>query len=324
MKKTLIVAIALLAVSVLALGAAAAEPAGELVVYSASGPEITGPILDLFNEKYPNINVVRVHAGTPELFSRLRAEIGNPAADVMFGGDPLTYDREADIFAPYDHPEKANFQTYDPNNIWQPFTIFVQPIVVNTRLVAVEDYPTSVQELLEKGELWKIHGGIALAAPHTSSTGWTIASGIAAAYGWDFVRDLVPYLSVTNGSDAMFNAVKDGELAIGWINEDLGVQWEQAGVSVKIIYPEDVATMQMDAYGLVKGGPNPEMAEIFMEFLGSKEVHEIAANIVNRRSVRTDVEPPGALPELEGLNLFYASEPRDVVTDKFNQLIDAQ
>lgn len=324
MRKNMFTIAVLVTVIMSSFAVNASELAGDLVVYSASGPEITGPIVDLFNQKYPNINVVKVHAGTPELFSRLRAEKGNPAADVMFGGDPLTYDREADLFAPFEHPEKASFQTHDPNNIWQPFTIFVQPLIVNTKLVSPENYPSTVKEVLENGHLWKENGGIALAAPNTSSTGWTIVSGIATRYGWDFVKGLVPYLSVTHGSDAMFNAVKDGELPIGWINEDLGIQWEKAGVSVKLIYPDDVATMQMDAFALVKNGPNPEIAKSFVEFLGSKEVHEIARDVVSRRSVRSDVEPPGSLPELEGLNLFYASEPRDVVTSKFNQLLEAK
>jgi len=319
--KRLLVIVLTLAMVVFAAAAVAAQPSGKIVVYSASGPEITDPIIELFNKAHPEIEVVKIHAGTPELFSRLRAEANNPAADVMFGGDPLTYDRERDLFEPFDHPEKANFQTYDPYNIWQPFTIFVQPLMVNTKLVAPEYYPTTVKEVLANAEYFKSLGGIALSAPNTSSTGWTIVSGIATAHGWDFIAQLAPYLSVTNGSDAMFSAVRDGELPIGWINEDLGVQWEKAGADVKLIYPTDVATIQMDAYGLVKNGPNPEAAKVFMEFLGSKEVHEIAAEIVKRRSVRVDVAPPGDLPPLEGLNLYYASEPRDVVTDKFNQLI---
>ena len=321
MKKTLIIALTLLAVGLLSIGVNAG-PSGEIFVYSASGPEITGPIIELFNKTYPDIKVVKIHAGTPELFSRIRAEKGNPAADVMFGGDPLLYDREADLFEAFVHPERENFATLDPNNIWNPFTIFVQPLIVNTNLVKPEDYPETVLEVLENGPKWKANGGIALAAPNTSSTGWTIVSGIATAHGWDFIEKLMPYVSVTNGSDAMFNAVKDGELPIGWINEDLGYQWGSAGIGVKLIYPSDVVTIQMDAYGLVKNGPNPKLAKIFLEFLGTKQVHEVASQIVKRRSVRNDVEPPGGLPELEGLNLYYASEPRDVVTDRFNAIID--
>ena len=190
--KKLMAILAALVIMVSAVGTGAAQPTGKIVVYSASGPEIADPIIDLFNERYPNIEVTKVHAGTPELFSRLRAEANNPAADVMFGGDPLTYDREADLFTPFDHPEKANFQTYDPYDIWQPFTIFVQPLMVNTSMVTPENYPATVQDVLENAQYFKDLGGIALAAPNTSSTGWTIVGG-ATAHGWEFIADLVPY-----------------------------------------------------------------------------------------------------------------------------------
>ena len=118
----------------------------------------------------------------------------------------------------------------------------------------------------------------------------------------------------------MFSAVRDGELPIGWINEDLGVQWEQAGANVKLIYPTDVSTIQMDAYGLVKNGPNPEAAKLFMEFLGSKEVHEIAAQIVS--AVRSALTWNRLVISRTGrLEPVLCLRTTDVVTDRFNQLL---
>jgi len=76
----------------------------------------------------------------------------------------------------------------------------------------------------------------------------------------------------------------------------------------------------MDAFGLVKNGPNPAAAKSLMEFLGTREAHTIAATIIKRRSARRDVAPPGELPVLGDLKLCYASEPRDVVTAKFEAL----
>jgi len=321
MKKGLMIILIILLVGLLSTFVGnCAEAKGEIVVYSASGPEITNPIYELFNAKYPGIKFVTVYAGTPELFARFAAEKDNPAADVIFGGPPIIYDKEADLFEPYVHPEREYFATYDPNNIWQPYTTFCQPLMLNKKLIKPEEYPKTVKEVLDNGKKWLDRGGIALADPDKSSTGWTIVSGITSAYDWNFIENLLPYCKVTPGSDAMFSAIKDGEACIGWINEDLGVKWVNEGLPVELIYPIDVVTIQMDCYGLVKNGPNPELAKLFVNFLGSKEAHIITANIVKRRSVRKDVKPPGDLPVLGDLKLFYASEPREIVVAKFSAL----
>jgi len=320
-KKSLLIIFVVLIIALLISVNTTSAYESKLFVYSASGQEITGPIFELFNVKHPDIEIVSIHAGTPELFARLNAEQNNPAADVMFGGSPLLYDSSANLFKPYDHPDTKSFVTSDPNSIWHPFTIFAQPIMLNTEMVNESDYPATVKELLANGKKWKEMGGIALADPSKSSTGWTIISGVATAYGWDFIKDLLSYCVITPGSDPMFTAIKDGEAPIGWINEDLGVKWELEGLPVKLIYPEDAITVQMDAYGIVKNGPNPVAAEKFVNFLGTQEVHILVANIIKRRSARTDVNPPGELPKMGDLKLFYASEPREVVVDKFNALM---
>jgi iron(III) transport system substrate-binding protein len=94
-------------------------------------------------------------------------------------------------------------------------------------------------------------------------------------YKWDFIEKLLPYCKITPGSDPVFAAVKDGECPIGWVNE---------GAPVALIYPKDVVTIQMDAFGLVNNGPNPAAVKSLMEFLGTKEAHTIAATIIKRRS----------------------------------------
>lgn len=298
------------------------EPSGKIVVYSASGPEITEPLYELFQSKYSGIQVTFVYGKTPELFARLQAEKSRPAADVMFGGAPITYDQERDLFEPYVHPERANFVISDPNNIWQPFSIFAQPLMYNTNIVKEEDQVDTIIKLVANGEKWVKLGGIALADPSKSSTGWTIVSGITSAYSWNFIRELLKYATVTPGSDAMFSAIKDGEVPVGWINEDLGIKWELAGLPVKIVYPKDVCTVQVDAYGLVKGAPHSDLAKIFLNFLGTKEAHELVSSIIKRRSVRKDVAPPGELPPLGELNLYTQSESREVVISKFNKILE--
>jgi iron(III) transport system substrate-binding protein len=290
---------------------------GTVTVYTPSGPEITDPIFDAFKQKYPGVNVQIVKAGSGEIFSRLEAEKGNPAADIMFGGDTVSYDSYSDLFASYESSEDGAMITNDPTHKWHPFTIMCQPIMVNTGMLKPADYPKTAKELSDPK--WK-KGGIALSNPNQSGTGYTIVSGLVNAYGWDFVKVLLTNCVITSSSDAMFKAVKDGEVPVGFINEDLGVKWEQQGLPVKLIYEPDAVTVQMDALGLVKGCPHPELGKALIDFICSKEAHEIAVEKIQRRSARKDVDPPASLPKLGDLKLFTASEPRDVVSAKFDAL----
>ncbi|GAK55038.1 LysR substrate-binding protein [Candidatus Vecturithrix granuli] len=290
---------------------------GTVVVYAPHGPEITDPIIEKFKAQYPDIEVQLIKAGTGELLARIRAEKGNPAADVMWGGSTILFDSEADLFAVYQSPEDQAMLKSDPNHKWHPFAILCQPILVNTNLLKEDEYPKMVKDLNDP----KWQDKIALADPNKSGTGFTIVSGISGAYGWDFVQEFVQYCRIAPGSDAMFKAIKDGEVPVGFINEDLGIKWEEEGLPVKMIYAPDVVTVQMDAIALVDGGPHPELGKVFLDFICSKEVHEIARDTIKRRSARKDVEPPEGLPALGDLKLYPETEPRDVVNAKFTKIL---
>ncbi len=293
-------------------------PKGVVNVYSPHGPEITDPIFDAFNEKYPDIRVERIKAGTGELLSRIEAEKKNPSADIMWGGDTTSFDSYEELFEAYESPEDAYMQNTDPAKKWHPFAILCQPILVNTNLLSEDQYPTTVQELVDLK--WE-KPAIALSDPNKSGTGYTIVSGLVNAYGWDFIEEMLKNCVVLPGSDAMFKAVRDGEVPAGFINEDLGAKWEQEGLPVKMIYATDAVTVQMDALALVKNGPNPELSKLVIDFICSAEAHKIAVETISRRSARKDVDPPAVLPKLGELNLFTANEPRQIVNAKFDALL---
>ena len=70
---------------------AAAEKApedysGTVVVYSPHDADPLNAGVNLFMEKYPNVKVEVVAAGTGELCNRIAAESANPIADVLWGG----------------------------------------------------------------------------------------------------------------------------------------------------------------------------------------------------------------------------------------------
>lgn len=113
--------------------------AGELVVYTAHGEATSAPILDAFAKENPDVKVTVVRGGTGELIERLRAEGGNSSADVMWGGPTQTFEENAALFQSFESKSDADMVTNDPNRIWHPFTVLLQPLVVSTK--RVEAYP---------------------------------------------------------------------------------------------------------------------------------------------------------------------------------------
>ncbi len=95
---------------------------------------------------------------------------------------------------------------------------------------------------------------------------------------------------------------------------------EGQGLPIEIVYPSDAVTGQIDAQAIVKGAQHLDEAKAFIDFLGSKEAHEIVRDATVRRSARKDVTPPAALPDLATLNIVSAVDPRPVVVARFQEL----
>jgi iron(III) transport system substrate-binding protein len=306
------------AVLSLALGSTAQAQSGNIVLYTSHAADTTGPVLDLMKQKLPNLNVTLVRAGTGEILQRLKAESGNPAADIMWGGASQFFENNADLFQPFASTESANFIVADPGNIWHAMNIIAIVVAVNTRKVPLGETPTTTAQAIDAK--YTAMGGIALPDPAKSSTGYTVTSALAAAHGWDFVGRIAKGARVLPSSGAAANAARDGETAMCWVNEDVTAKWEKEGIAIKSVYPADGVPTVVDAQAMVKGAKNLDNAKAVMSFLNTKETHEVLRDKVNRRSARKDVTPPPGLPELGSLKLIFAVEPGSVVNARFENL----
>lgn len=292
--------------------------AGELVVYTAHGETTSTPILEAFAKAHPDVKVTVVRGGTGEIVERIRAEAGNASADVMWGGPTQTFEENAALFQAYQSPSDADMVTVDPNHIWHPFTVLLQPLIVSTKRVDAASMPKTQKDLLSPD--FAKAGGLIIPDPAKSGTGYTILSALAGDFGWDFIGKLAKSARIAPGSDDAFNAVRDGEAAVGWINEDLGAKWKAQGLPIAIVYPTDAVTGQIDAQAIVKGAQHLTEAKSFIDFLGTKPVHEIVRDATVRRSARKDTPPPAALPDLASLNIVSAMDPRAVVVARFQEV----
>jgi iron(III) transport system substrate-binding protein len=302
----------------LAMATGVQAQSGNLVLYTSHAADTTGPVLDLMKQRLPNLNVTLVRAGTGEILQRLKAEAGNPAADVMWGGASQLFDNNADLFQPFTSATGGDFFVSDPANLWHPMNIIAIVVAVNTKKVPAAEIPNTTAQAIDAR--FTAMGGIALPDPSKSSTGYIVTSALAAAHGWDFVGRIARTARVLPSSGAAANAARDGETAMCWVNEDVTAKWEKEGIAIKSVYPQDGVPTVVDAQAVVKGAKNLENARAFMTFLNTKEVHEVLRDKVNRRSARKDVTPPPGLPELGNLKLIFAVEPASVVNARFESL----
>jgi iron(III) transport system substrate-binding protein len=306
--------------------AAAGAPgeSGNVVLYAVHGPELVEPILEQFSAQYPDIQVDIVYgSGTGEIISRVQAEAANPLGDVMWGGATEWYEANAGLFAPIELENDAATLVQDPNHVWHAADLLFQTIAVNTDLLTPEEYPSTFQELADPK--WAEKGGIALANPRASGTGYSLVTTMVELYGWDFVREMMANAIITEGSTPMINMVKDGEVPVAFINEDIGAKWMAEGVPIQIIYPTDGVSNQVGAAALIKGGPNPEPSATLLNFILSQDAQQILSEVVQRRPARTDVSPVEGLAPADTLQLvrpdpIWLANDKETILNEFDAI----
>ena len=251
---------------------------GELQLYSTMTEADLEAVITCFNEKYPNIEVIVTNGSAGELTTRMRGEIGNPQADVMWGGlADSDGDAYADIFeswvSEYDAQNMPGYTS--PNGLYSMEHLSTVVFIVNEELesqlgLKIESY----EDLLNPA----LKGKIATADPNSSSSAWNNLSNIMAVYGagtdasWNYIEQLMPNLVILKSSSGVFKNTQAGEYVVGLTYEDGAVGLVRDGATnVRLQYPTNGTSASCFGSALVKGGPNPEHGKLFIDFVCSAE-----------------------------------------------------
>ena len=108
-------------------------------------------------------------------------------------------------------------------------------------------------------------------------------------------------MKVLNRSSLVFQGVGNGEYPLGISLEYAGPMWAEGGAPVKVIYPADGTIAAMEGVAIVKGGPNTETRQGFVDYINRKDVREMILKATFRRPTRSDVDLaklPGDMPPL--------------------------
>lgn len=311
----------ILALTAVLLSGSALAQEGSVVVYNPAG-DAGELIIDGFQAKYPGVSVSTINAGVGELFTRMSAEKNNPQGDIILCASSEAFMANPDLFASYESTEIANFSAdvIGPDNTYYGCSMPLQAFIVNTNLLAEDEYPTSWEDLSDP----RFAGKLVLANPSLSGSAYAQLAQILQLYGWDVAEGIMANARFTTSSQSVFQDVGRGEIEIGVTGEaNIGPMVDE-GYPVTAVYPTDGTGLRFDASAIIDGARNLDNAKLFLDYANSAEAHELLVS-TNRRSVRADIAAPdGLAPTSEIVTFTYdadaAAENRDEALAHWEEL----
>ncbi len=307
-----------------------------VVVYTSVDQIYAEPIFNEF-EKSSGIKVQAVYdveaAKTTGLVNRLIAEKNNPQADVFWNGEfaQTILLKQEGILTPYRSPSAQDIpeNLIDAEGYWAGAGGRCRVILVNTELMAAEDYPDSIFDFLnEKYPADKV--GIAYPLFGTTATqAAAMYAYLGPEEGKSFFSELKDRgVQVVDGNSVVRDMVADGRLMMGLTDTDDAVGALEKGKPVKMIFPDQdkMGTLIIPyTTGLVAGGPHPEAGQKLIDYLLSPEVEKEVFNAgfsqvtVRALGIESEYLPSLGVKGME-VNLTQAYEQLDLVSKELREI----
>lgn len=295
------------------------EASGNLVIYTARDQTVVDKVVEMFNEKYPDVQVDVLTMGAQQILERVRGEKANPQADFWWGGTQSAFMTAAkeDLLEAY----KPSFDSSilpehkDPNGLWYGEMLLPEVIMINSDVLSKEDAPQDWDDLLD--EKWKdeiiIRGVLASGTMRTIYSAMIYRQGPdnpEAGYEWLRKLDANTKEYAQDPTNLYLKlARQEGTISL-WNLQDILIQKNQHNQPFDYVYPKSGAPILVDAVGIVKNAKNIENAKLFYEFLFEPETRSVLAEELFQIPTRTDIDA-SAMPdwyqelELKSLDLDW-------------------
>lgn len=299
---------------------AAAQPgdaaSGELVVYTSRSESLFKPVLEAFNQAYPEVKVTMLTGSNGELAAKLLEERANPQADLLVNSDTLTMESLAEqgVFLPNDSPAVAAVaESYRADDgSWVALTLRPRVIMYNTDLVPPDEAPTTMMELTDP----KWRGQIGAA---DSRNGAMVAQLVAMRHllGEEAMTAFVQGLVANDtqwfgGHTDVRKAVGAGELKLGLVNHYYYHLSKAEGAPVGIVYPDQGEgemglIVNSTNAGIIQGAKHPELAQLFIDWMLSPAGQKVYADLNFEYPVTPGVTTAEGVPPLSDFKLADVS-----------------
>jgi iron(III) transport system substrate-binding protein len=278
-----------------------------LIVYSPHGRDLLTHYEMAFEALHPEVDVQWVDMGSQEVLDRLRSERANPQADVWFGAPEQMFEvaTEEGLLEPF-RPTWADAlprEARDPDGHWHGTYLTPEVLAYNEEAVSREEAPADWDDLLDPR--WR--GQVILREPMASGTMRTIFSHIiyresegtgdpTAGYQWLLRLDAQTREYALNPTLLYQKLARQEGLVTMWAMPDILALRATTGLPINYRLPEGGTPVVVDAVAVVSGSGNPEMARVFVEFVGNRESILEATERFFRIPARTDI-PPEEFPD---------------------------
>ncbi|HEV8353246.1 MAG TPA: ABC transporter substrate-binding protein [bacterium] len=296
--------------AITALSGVVGAQANRVVIYSALDSTVTSEVLKAFERASGLRTEALTLAAAGTLSTRIQAERARPQADIFLGGS-------ADFHAPlakqgllqaYRSPALSGSgiarEFYDPDGFWYGWYIGALAIMYNRNQLAGRGgrAPASWDDLINPA----FRGSVVLPSPVTTGGGFIFVATQIFRFGnedraFAYLKQLADNATFTPTAPAGITLVSRGEATVGmnW-GHDIRSQAVNQGFPVDIVFPADTAT-EIGAVSIIKGGPNPDGARRFVDFMLSRTPQDINGKFGLRYPTRPDVPSPLGMPPLSSL-----------------------
>jgi iron(III) transport system substrate-binding protein len=286
--------------------AACSDGATVLTVYSPHGREQLVLFEERFEAANPGVDVQWVDMGSQEALDRVRSERANPQGDVWYGGPALFFSRAAGegLLEPY-RPSWAEAvlpEARGPDDLF--FGVYLTPAVItfNSEVLSRDEAPRDWDDILDPR--WDEE--VLIRDPLASGTMRMIfgmvmyrsiqqTGGTEAGYDWLKRLDSQTKEYVLNPAILYQKLARQEGLVTLWNLPDV-LRVQNQGFPLDYVLPESGTPVLVDGIAVIKGTKQRQLAQAFVEYVGSVEGQLVAARRAYRNLTRTDI-PPDSLPE---------------------------
>jgi phosphoglycerate transport regulatory protein PgtC len=257
--------------------------AKEVVIVTSFPKELFETYKKTFEAKHPGVKVVINSKQTNAGVTYLRETKAKPEADIFWVSAPDAFQTlESDgLLEKYAPPKEimsripakiGTFPIHDPDGNYFGFAISGYGLMWNKNYLQAHKLPAPKEWTDLSNPRYFNH--LVISAPSRSGTTHLTIEVILQAYGWEKGWALLLNAggnmgSITERSFGVPEAVISGQYGIGVVIDFFGLSAIASGQPVEFAYPS-LTSVVPASVGIVKGGPNPENARAFVNYLLSE------------------------------------------------------